>query len=509
MFCTNCGNQLPEGTRFCVFCGTAQQTAPAADPVTEAPVPPVEETLAEDSFINAVSVEEATYETPYIATPDYTPPSRTPAPKKKKTGVIIAVILVLVLVAGAAAGVYFWLGHRNATAYADATAMLEAGDINGALTAFEDLGEYEDSAKMVKKLKKYQQAIKKLDAHKYDEAREIFADLGNFHDCKVYVQSGVDYHMANYLMDCAEKADPAGLSLLPLGESYAESDDEAVCANELYFAAAEIFVSLGDYQDSKELASACWYGMATIELEWGQVETALQLQEKMNSDDSAALQAQIEACSADATVMEDLQYALQLWLDEEEQYTDQEALEKACEHLKLYEDLYFLDPELKELYVDFVASVQKQLNAMESGDKVKDWVALYQGWADMCYACEQLHEKYGFLKGTELEDDFIGLYETVAKYPVIEASLEKQLSSVRAPWSDAGYYYAPYTNDTGFDFVLTVSVEFYKGKTYLETGKKLDITVPAGETIEIPLIPVTLEDGEFDGWVASWWFNAA
>lgn len=46
MFCTNCGKEIPDGTRFCTFCGTPM-TRSASEPVTpslaEAPaVPPVE-----------------------------------------------------------------------------------------------------------------------------------------------------------------------------------------------------------------------------------------------------------------------------------------------------------------------------------------------------------------------------------------------------------------------------------------------------------------------------------
>lgn len=515
MFCTHCGNQLPEGTRFCVFCGTAQESQPAAEPVAapapvvEAEVQPlVQSSLAEDSFINAVAVEEATYETPFIATPDYTPPARTPAPKKKKTGLIIAIVLVLVLLAGAAVGVYFWMDYRNATAYEEATAMLEAGDISGALTAFEDLGDYEDSAKIAKNLKKYQQALKKLDAHEYDEAREIFDGLGKFHDSKTYVESGVDYHKAAYLMTCADKADPAGLALLPLGEAYADSGDEAVYANEMYFAAAEIFDSLGDYQDSADLASKCRLGMAKIELEWGNQEKVMELQKQMNDEDAAQAQTMLEERSADATLIEDLQYAMQIWLDEDDTATLEEETRKAYEHLKFYEDLFFLDPRLEELYGEVMDALETQMDAIESGEDVADWVDLYQGMADLYKVCDALYDEYGFLEGTEWEEHFVGVYDTVAKYPVIEKSLEDQLSSVSAPWDDEkGYYYAPYTNDTGYDFELTVSVEFYKGETYLETGKDLEISVPAGETIQIPLIPATLKDGEFDGWVATWWFE--
>ena len=516
MFCTHCGNQLPDGTRFCVFCGTAQESEPVAAPapVVEPPVAeevqcPVQTSLAEDSFINAVAVEEATYETPFMATPDYTPPVRTPAPKKKKTGLIIAIVLILVLLAGAAAGVYFWLGYKNAADYESATAMLEAGDINGALTAFEDLGDYEDSEKMVKNLKKYQQALKKLDAHEYNEAREIFEGLGKFHDSKTYAESGVDYHMATYLKTCADKGDPAGLFLLPLGEAYADSDDEAVYANEMYFAAAEIFDSLGDYLDSADLASACRFGMAKIELEiWNNPEKALELQEKMNDEDAQKLQQLLEERSADATLLEDLQYAMQIWLDEDDVATIEDETRKAYEHLKAYEDVYFLDPRLEELYHEIMDALETQMDAIESGEDVADWVDLYQGMADMYKVCDKLYKEYGFLKGSSLEDMLIGVADIASKYPVIEKSLEKQLSSVSAPWDEEKeYYYAPYTNDTGYDFELYVVIDFYQGDDLKETGKQMTITVKNGETIQIPLVPQKMEIGEFDGWTATWEFS--
>lgn len=40
MFCNNCGNQLPEGTKFCNNCGASQAEAPAAPADTAAPNPP-------------------------------------------------------------------------------------------------------------------------------------------------------------------------------------------------------------------------------------------------------------------------------------------------------------------------------------------------------------------------------------------------------------------------------------------------------------------------------------
>ena len=512
MFCTNCGNQLPEGTRFCIHCGTAQENVPVVDPAPvveapEAPQSPVHPSLSEDSFINAVAVEEATYETPFIATPDYTPPVRTSAPKKKKTGLIIAIVLVLVL-ALAVGGVFFVLNHMKSKAYDDATAMMEAGDITGALTAFEDLGDYEDSAKMVKNLKKYQKAMNLLDAHKYDEALEIFEDLGKFHDSKTYVESGVDYHKAKYLMNCAEKVDPAGLALTPYGDAAVESGDDRLISYDLYLSAAQLFADLGDYQDSADLASTCWYEAALIDLDRGNLDSAMDLQQHLNDADAENLQQAITGSSADATLLEDLESALVIWLDDEDACELIEELEKACSHMASYEDQYFLDPQMEELYHNFMDALEKQLDALDSSGEVDDWVDYYQGMAELYAICDQLNDQYGFLDDSKWKDEFIGLSDLAAKYPVIEASLEDQMSGVTAPWDeDNDYFYVPYTNDTDHEFTLAISIDFYNGNTYKETGKEMTYTIKPGETIRIPLIPQELDISEFDGWKASWTFD--
>lgn len=514
MFCTKCGNQLPDDTRFCTFCGAPQEAEPAAAvaPETEPVVPETETVapeaaLAEDSIINVVAEEEATYDVPFIATDDFTPPERTPAPKKKKTGLIVAIILVVVLLAGAAVGVYFYLDHKNSTAYEAATAMLEAGDINGALAAFEELGEYEDSAKIAKKLQKYQQALTHLDAHEYNEAMELFNDLGKFHDAKTYVECGVTYHKASYLMACAEKADPAGLAVLYDGAA-PSFDSSSDISKELYYRAAELFESLGDYNASPMLFSECWYNLGIIAVDSGNIEGALNMVHMLNDDHAAALQAAIEAAAADATFLEDLQTALRIWLDEEEVYTLEDEIQKACEHLAVYEELYFLDAELRTAYDQIMAALNLQLEAVASGDEVEDWVQMYQGMADLYTVCDQLYEKNGFCEGTELKDSVIGLSAIAYKYPIIEESLEKQLSGITAPWDDKNdYYYAPYTNDTGFEFTLEVVIEFYMGNELKETGKAMTFIVLPGNTIQIPLKPATLKDGEFDGWTPIWEFT--
>ncbi len=41
MICPKCGSEMPEGTRFCINCGTPMQSAPATPVQDNAPVQPV------------------------------------------------------------------------------------------------------------------------------------------------------------------------------------------------------------------------------------------------------------------------------------------------------------------------------------------------------------------------------------------------------------------------------------------------------------------------------------
>ena len=88
MFCTKCGNQLPDSVAFCPFCGNKLAgipAAPVAAPVAEAPAAPVAPVAA--------PVVEA-------------PAAAQPAPKKKHT-LLIVIIAVVAALAVAIGGLYF------------------------------------------------------------------------------------------------------------------------------------------------------------------------------------------------------------------------------------------------------------------------------------------------------------------------------------------------------------------------------------------------------------------
>ncbi len=87
MRCTVCGNEIPDGSKFCIFCGNAVKAPEPQEPVAE--MPAVQE-----------PVYTATEET--ILEPEKTPE------KKSKAGLVILGVAAVVLVAALAVGL-FWI----------------------------------------------------------------------------------------------------------------------------------------------------------------------------------------------------------------------------------------------------------------------------------------------------------------------------------------------------------------------------------------------------------------
>lgn len=102
MFCTSCGKQLEDGTKFCIYCGATQDLAPASAPAAEPASPASEPTV---SFESAPSFEPA---------PAFESAPVESAPKKGSSGkkiAVIAVVGVLVLaLLGLNAYQYFFIG---------------------------------------------------------------------------------------------------------------------------------------------------------------------------------------------------------------------------------------------------------------------------------------------------------------------------------------------------------------------------------------------------------------
>lgn len=149
------------------------------------------------------------------------------AKKAKKVALIAAPIAVI----AATAIVISVISSRNASAYEEALALLEAGRYNEADVAFTKLGNYKDSAEKAEEAAgkgqestAYTKACKLLDAGSYDEAHEAFVALGDYEDS-------------------AEKAlEALYLKAGELLESGSYDESQA------------LYTELGDYCDSAELA---------------------------------------------------------------------------------------------------------------------------------------------------------------------------------------------------------------------------------------------------------------
>lgn len=101
MYCIKCGKQLEDGTKFCIFCGTKQEAAPAYEPTA-----PVEDTTP---AYQPPKFEEPTpkFEEPrfdYVPPVDSAPP--TPAKKKGKGAVILSIVLGILVLALLALNAY-------------------------------------------------------------------------------------------------------------------------------------------------------------------------------------------------------------------------------------------------------------------------------------------------------------------------------------------------------------------------------------------------------------------
>ena len=129
------------------------------------------------------------------------------AKKAKKIALIAAPIAVI----AAAAIVFSVVSSRNARAYDDALALLEAGRYNEADVAFTKLGNYKDSAEKAEEAAgkgqentAYTKACKLLEDGSFDEAQALYTELGDY-------------------CDSAEKADGFVQRMVSMTTSYDES----------------------------------------------------------------------------------------------------------------------------------------------------------------------------------------------------------------------------------------------------------------------------------------------
>lgn len=105
----------------------------------------------------------------------------------------------------------------------------------------------------------YENAQRMLALGQYDEAAQVFTALGDYADSAQMAGQQIPYARALDLMDRAERNDAA--SLLLIGRSRSELNEETTAAILLYEAAAELLEPIRDYRDSEELLKQCREGI--------------------------------------------------------------------------------------------------------------------------------------------------------------------------------------------------------------------------------------------------------
>ena len=127
--------------------------------------------------------------------------------------------------------------------YANAAALLDAGNYDDAISAFAALGEYKDSAAMCSSA---------AHAKAYAEAEALLA-TGDYKGASAAFAALQDYK------DAASRADAARSQQLEAENAQAYANAEALLDAGNYAAAAKAFQALGDYKDAAERAQDCPY----------------------------------------------------------------------------------------------------------------------------------------------------------------------------------------------------------------------------------------------------------
>ena len=106
-FCTNCGAQLPDGSKFCTSCGAKFEAPKPAEKTQRQPEAPAQESApVQGTYQPAQQSYTPPTQQEYSAQPAYAPQAKAPKQKKtidKKTlfiigGAALAVILAVVLI---------------------------------------------------------------------------------------------------------------------------------------------------------------------------------------------------------------------------------------------------------------------------------------------------------------------------------------------------------------------------------------------------------------------------
>jgi hypothetical protein len=218
-----------------------------------------------------------------------TAPAGAPRPKSKKPTKRLVVwvgaaVGVIVLALAGVLVVRAVQENRRADSYAAAVALMDKGDFEAAISAFQDLGGYEDSTAKIAQCEEglsYAEAQELFDQGKFEDSKAAFEALGDYKDAADKAAlSGLHVEFANGqgLFEAGD-LDGARTVFAALSDGgFTDADEwvskcdyqlaEALLADSQNLSAFEAFTALGSYQDSAERAQACKLGFPKTSELW-------------------------------------------------------------------------------------------------------------------------------------------------------------------------------------------------------------------------------------------------
>ncbi len=266
MYCRKCGNQMPDGEKFCNQCGT---------PVSPDDASPLQEQPGVMPVYPAGAEQGGAYVPPMYDAGGSGRRTDKPKPDSRKKLRTMLIIAGGVLVLAAAVLIPVLIEKAHSDRYEAAFAMMDSGDFGEAKAEFIELGEYRESPDMAEECQDtmdYNAAVAFQDAGEFEQARDAFAALGSFKDAdekSAECQNTLDYNAAAVLMDAGSN-EQARDAFTTLGSFLDSADLAAECQNRIdYDAAAELmdaqnyeaaltaFTALGYYSDASDMAMEC------------------------------------------------------------------------------------------------------------------------------------------------------------------------------------------------------------------------------------------------------------
>lgn len=495
MICGNCGAQLDGTTKFCVYCGNPVPTEPFGDfsrAQTQAAPKTQQNALNSQYPYPSQDPESTVYSAPYMPEPPYSNPiPQEPAyippvgpqtvypdptpmepekPKKKKhTGAIIALVVVLVLLIGGFVGYKLYTEHvyqQNKADYEAAELMLEKRDYDGALEAFQALGDFKDSKKQAKALKElqesYDEALELLEDRSYDRARTAFAELGDYRDSENYVNYEITYQEA---------------------DSYRSAGENLL--------AAQLYDGISDYQDSEDLASACRLDHALGLLNAGSYDDAMLYEELLDTADAATLQEAYSSLCADEAFIQDLESIFVNVFTAWNYYPDTTALKNGITTLKSYQDIHFDDATLAD-YVDTFITYFSDLDDCTSQSTLDD--LYYYGSKCLLFdAVDDIWASHGAFAETELYNNYVNKADLLYMFYTVEKKFGEWYDGITSSEYDSELGQSvSYYNNTGYKFSMKVQIYYYdENDNWLYTGTEKLYTFDKGSTVKIQVEPDT------------------